>query len=172
MILNRLDRLPQMNTPRYLFQALKISCLVSLTWGFPKMLVPNNHGVFLLKMISTWGVKWGYHRLRKHPHRDADISCFGASQRLSNSNAPCTKTVFLSYNDTAYVQRRIFTGSFFKTQTATTRKSLEIWNILVKTVKVATASFLLHLLKDDLTTSFTGNSCPHHLIHYVRLYVE
>lgn len=34
---------------------------------------------------------------------------------------------------------------------------------------MATASFLLHLLKDDLTTSFTGNSCPHHLIHYERI---
>ena len=34
--------------------------------GFPKMVgFPNNHGVFLLKMISTWGVKWGFHHLRK-----------------------------------------------------------------------------------------------------------
>ena len=30
--------------------------------GFPK-----NHQVFLLKMIKTWGVKWGYSTiLRKH----------------------------------------------------------------------------------------------------------
>ena len=36
-------------------------------WGFPKMVgFPNNHAMFLLKMISTWGVKWGYHHLRKH----------------------------------------------------------------------------------------------------------
>ena len=37
--------------------------------GFLKWWVsPNNfHGVFLLKMISTWGVKWGYHHLKKHP---------------------------------------------------------------------------------------------------------
>ena len=28
---------------------------------------PNNHGVFLLKMIIFGGVKWGYHHLRKHP---------------------------------------------------------------------------------------------------------
>ena len=27
----------------------------------PKMVVPNNQWFFLLKMISTWGVKWGYH---------------------------------------------------------------------------------------------------------------
>ena len=28
--------------------------------GFPKMVgFPNNHGVFLLKIIMTWGVKWG-----------------------------------------------------------------------------------------------------------------
>ena len=28
----------------------------------PKMLgFPNNHGGFQIKMISTWGVKWGYH---------------------------------------------------------------------------------------------------------------
>ena len=31
-------------------------------WGFPKMVgFPNNHGVFLLKMIIKRGVKWGYH---------------------------------------------------------------------------------------------------------------
>ena len=39
-------------------------------WGFPKMVVPSNHGfsmVFLLKMISTWGGDWGYHHLRKTP---------------------------------------------------------------------------------------------------------
>ena len=37
----------------------------------PKMVgFPNKPmGFFLLKMISTWGVKWGYHHenLRKHP---------------------------------------------------------------------------------------------------------
>ena len=32
--------------------------------GFPQ----QTHGIFLLKMISTWGVKWGYHHLFwKHP---------------------------------------------------------------------------------------------------------
>jgi len=36
----------------------------------PKMVgFPNNHGVFLLKMIMTWGVKWGYHYFRKHPNQ-------------------------------------------------------------------------------------------------------
>ena len=39
-------------------------------WGFPKMVgFPNNHGVFLLKMISTWGCEMGvpyHHHLRKH----------------------------------------------------------------------------------------------------------
>ena len=44
-------------------------------WGFPKMVgFPNNHWVFLLKMISTWGVKWGYHHLRKHPTRPWKIT--------------------------------------------------------------------------------------------------
>ena len=37
--------------------------------GFLKWWVsPTTHGVFLLKMISTWGVKWGYPHLRKHPY--------------------------------------------------------------------------------------------------------
>ena len=35
---------------------------------------PNNHGVFLLKMISTWGGDWGQtHHLRKHPYTDTHI---------------------------------------------------------------------------------------------------
>ena len=40
-------------------------------WGFPKIEVPNKPmGFFLLKMISTWGVKRGEtHHLRKHPYR-------------------------------------------------------------------------------------------------------
>ena len=41
-------------------------------WGFPKMVgeTPTNPmGFFLLKMISTCGVKWGYHHVRKHPYR-------------------------------------------------------------------------------------------------------
>ena len=33
-------------------------------WVVPKMVAPNNHGVFLLKMIIL-GVFWGYHHLRK-----------------------------------------------------------------------------------------------------------
>ena len=37
--------------------------------GFLKWWVsPTTPWVFLLKMISTWGVKWGYHHLRKHPY--------------------------------------------------------------------------------------------------------
>ena len=39
--------------------------------GFLKWWVsPTNPCVFLLKMISTWAVKWGYqtHHLRKHPY--------------------------------------------------------------------------------------------------------
>ena len=35
-------------------------------WWFPEMVVPNNHRVFLLKMIIL-GCFWGYHHLRKHP---------------------------------------------------------------------------------------------------------
>ena len=41
----------------------EISVGVSLNGGFPQ-----KPWVFLLKMISTWGVKWGYHHLRKHPY--------------------------------------------------------------------------------------------------------
>ena len=44
-----------------------VMCISSYVcvWWFPKMLVITQlaHG----KMISTWGVKWGYHHLRKHP---------------------------------------------------------------------------------------------------------
>jgi len=40
-------------------------------WKFLKILVHNNHEFFLLKMIKTWGVKWGYHHLRKHLNRTA-----------------------------------------------------------------------------------------------------
>ena len=35
-----------------------------LKWWFS----PTTMGFFLLKMISTWGVTWGYHHLRKHPY--------------------------------------------------------------------------------------------------------
>ena len=55
---------------------LKLKCihifffLFTDIWRFPKMVgFPNNPmGWTLLKMISTWGVKWGYHHLRKHPY--------------------------------------------------------------------------------------------------------
>ena len=48
--------------------------LPSYIWKFPKMVgFPNwPMGKLLLKMISTWVVKWGYHHLRKHPYRDYD----------------------------------------------------------------------------------------------------
>ena len=46
---------------------------ISLTWGVPKMLVPNNHGFSYWKW-SFWGVKWGYHHLRKQPHIGEDSS--------------------------------------------------------------------------------------------------
>ena len=36
-------------------------------WLLPKM-VTQQPWVFLLKMISTWGVKWGYHHFRKPPY--------------------------------------------------------------------------------------------------------
>ena len=35
-------------------------------WGFPKMVVPNNHG-FPTRNDHV-GVFWGYHHLRKHPY--------------------------------------------------------------------------------------------------------
>ena len=46
----------------------------SIYGRFPKMVgeTPTNPGGFLLKMISTWGVKWGYHHFRKRPY---DIIC-------------------------------------------------------------------------------------------------
>ena len=64
--------------------------------------------------------------------------------------------------------KKIFTGSsvFLKHKQQQPGNHLRTWNILVKTRRSSHTSFLLHLLKDDLTTSFTGNSCPHHLIHY------
>ena len=42
---------------------------------FQKMvgIYPTTMGIFLLKMISTWGVLGGYHHFRKHPY----ISCWG-----------------------------------------------------------------------------------------------
>ena len=43
-----------------------------IMWGFPKMVVPNNHGVFLLN--EHFGVFWGYHHLRKHPHIPSWVS--------------------------------------------------------------------------------------------------
>ena len=43
---------------------------VSLNGGFPQ----QSHGVFLLKMISTWGGDWGYHHLRKHPYMSMILS--------------------------------------------------------------------------------------------------
>ena len=51
-------------------------------WGFPKMVgFPNNHGVFLLKMISTWGNIGGTTILRKQP------SCTSIFWRLQTSDA-------------------------------------------------------------------------------------
>ena len=46
-------------------------CIWRVSWngGFPQQ-----PWVFLLKMISTWGVKWGYHHLRKHPYSAPDGS--------------------------------------------------------------------------------------------------
>ena len=38
-------------------------------WGFPKMVVPNNHG-FPTKN-DHFEVLWGYHHLRKHPYRSS-----------------------------------------------------------------------------------------------------
>ena len=41
--------------------------LARYIWVFPKMVVPNNHGVFLLKMIIL-GFCWGYPYFWKHPY--------------------------------------------------------------------------------------------------------
>ena len=35
-------------------------------WGFPKMVVPNNHGVSYKN--DHFGVFWGYHHFKKHPY--------------------------------------------------------------------------------------------------------
>ena len=35
-------------------------------WGFPKMVVPNNH--WFSTKTDHFGVFWGYHHLRKHPY--------------------------------------------------------------------------------------------------------
>ena len=46
---------------------MEIRCLRKISiWGFPKMVVPNNHG-FPTKN-GHFGVFWGYHHLRKHPY--------------------------------------------------------------------------------------------------------
>ena len=48
------------------FQAKVIRRSASEIWGFPKMVVPNNHR-FSYLTSSFWGA-WGYHHLRKHPY--------------------------------------------------------------------------------------------------------
>ena len=46
---------------------LKSTYSIQIVDSSVHLLVPNNHGVFLLKMI-IWGVKWGEtHHFRKHP---------------------------------------------------------------------------------------------------------
>ena len=42
--------------------------MVYVYGGFLKWWYKKQPLVFLLKMISTWGVKWGYHHVRKHPY--------------------------------------------------------------------------------------------------------
>ena len=46
----------------------KTTSFFDSNWGFPKMVVPNNHG-FPTKN-DHFGVFWGYHHLRKHPILD------------------------------------------------------------------------------------------------------
>ena len=41
--------------------------VVAPIWGFPEMVVPNNYW-FSYEKLSFWGVKWGYHHLRKYPY--------------------------------------------------------------------------------------------------------
>ena len=45
--------------------------------GFLKWWVsPTGPWVFLLEMIKTWGVNWGYHHLRKHPFGTFLQTCY------------------------------------------------------------------------------------------------
>ena len=72
--------------PRTRIAVLKgqfIRALISI-WGFPKMVVPNNHG-FPTKN-DHFGVFWGYHHLRKHPfvYRTLQFPVLGPLQVTSS----------------------------------------------------------------------------------------
>ena len=55
-------------------------------WCFLKWWVsPTTPWVFLLKKISTWGVKWGYHPLRKHQY---DVSKTSLCNFRSSQSEP------------------------------------------------------------------------------------
>ena len=72
------------NSPLAIHSCHSCSICLVLTWGSPKLVVPNNHGKILLKMIGTWGVKWGYHHLRKHPRTPLPeiVGFFSPSSRV------------------------------------------------------------------------------------------
>ena len=62
---NLLHRLPRVKKSLLAIHSCSI-CLY-LMWGVPKLVVPNNHGKILLKMISTWGVQWGVPTFKETP---------------------------------------------------------------------------------------------------------
>ena len=49
-------------------------CISNQIWGFPKMVVPNNHG-FPTKN-DHFGALWGYHHLRKHSYGYFGYLCY------------------------------------------------------------------------------------------------
>ena len=74
-----------------------VSCHVPI-WGFPKMLVPQQPWVFLLKMIIIWGGDWGYHHLRKHPFFSNFFFWMGKSHGLWFSSLWFTLTSKKKHN--------------------------------------------------------------------------
>ena len=50
--------------------------------------LPNNHGFFLLKMISTWGVKWGVPPFKGNTHFKKGKLSFNPASQLPS--LPCS----------------------------------------------------------------------------------
>ena len=79
-------------------------------WTLKWWVSPTTHGVFLLQMISTWGVKWGYHHLRKHPYmiqtgnispataNQHHVTCCLSTKPLSFQAFPCLSAGSSAWN--------------------------------------------------------------------------
>ena len=83
--------IPKVPACSEIWTTIKLSQLC-LFGGFLKWWVsPTNPGVFLLKMISTWGVKWGYHHWRKLMYSQKLIWHLpaGRNPKGNSSSNPC-----------------------------------------------------------------------------------